>query len=193
MFFTVYITTNLINKKYYFGKHQTNNLEDNYLGSGIALTRAIKKYGKENFKKEILFIFDNERDMYLKEIELITENVVNDSMSYNINFGGEGGMHSKQTKEKISKSHLGKVCSPEHTKKLSEVLKRASKISGEKRALKWAIQFPDGTMQIVKGLKTFCKINNINSGNMFEVANGNRKQHKGFKVSKYEDSTCAHI
>jgi hypothetical protein len=48
----VYKTTNLVNGKSYIGKDKHNN--PNYLGSGKKLHAAIKKYGKENFKKEIL-------------------------------------------------------------------------------------------------------------------------------------------
>lgn len=47
----IYKTTNLLNGKIYIGKHTTTNKEDNYLGSGIKLINAIKKYGRENFKK----------------------------------------------------------------------------------------------------------------------------------------------
>lgn len=48
----IYKTTNLINNKIYVGKDSHN--DSNYFGSGTILVKAIKKYGKENFKKEIL-------------------------------------------------------------------------------------------------------------------------------------------
>lgn len=48
----IYKTTNLINGKWYIGKDELNNPK--YIGSGMLLTKAVQKYGKENFKKEIL-------------------------------------------------------------------------------------------------------------------------------------------
>lgn len=48
----IYKITNLINSKIYIGKDYHNNPE--YLGSGVVIRRAIKKYGKNNFKKETL-------------------------------------------------------------------------------------------------------------------------------------------
>ena len=112
MFFTIYKTTNTRNQKYYLGKHQTENINDNYLGSGIALINAIKKYGKDCFSKEILFIFDNENDMNNKEKELVTEELVNSKKTYNKGIGGEGGPHFK-----------GKKHSEEMKKKLSDKIK----------------------------------------------------------------------
>ena len=55
----VYKTTNLINGKEYVGSHYTNNINDGYLGSGILLVRSVKKYGKNNFKKDILEYCDD--------------------------------------------------------------------------------------------------------------------------------------
>jgi len=48
----IYKTTNTINGKIYVGKHNKDN--DDYLGSGKLLKRAMKKYGKEYFCLEIL-------------------------------------------------------------------------------------------------------------------------------------------
>jgi|APGre2960657423_1045063.scaffolds.fasta_scaffold96747_2 hypothetical protein len=91
MYYIIYKTINQIDNKYYIGAHTTMNINDGYIGSGKYLKRAIKKYGIENFKRQILFQFDNSMDMYNKEKELINEQVVKDQNSYNIKIGGEGG------------------------------------------------------------------------------------------------------
>ncbi len=91
MFYTIYKTTNLINGKIYIGKHQTMNPNDDYLGSGNLFQEAKLKYGKENFKKEVLFIFDNESEMNAKEAEIVTKEFVLETTNYNICPGGQGG------------------------------------------------------------------------------------------------------
>lgn len=87
MFYTIYKISNKINGKYYIGKHQTQNLNDNYFGSGKLIQAAIKKYGIDNFTKDILHIFDNEDDMNAKEKEL----VIISEQTYNLCEGGRGG------------------------------------------------------------------------------------------------------
>ena len=52
-----YKITNLLNNHFYYGVHSTDNLEDGYMGSGKRLHYAYKKYGMENFNKEILKFF----------------------------------------------------------------------------------------------------------------------------------------
>ena len=66
-YYTVYRTTNLVNQKYYIGKHITDDINDGYLGSGTILNTAINKYGKNNFKKEILFLLLDLETMNQKE------------------------------------------------------------------------------------------------------------------------------
>jgi group I intron endonuclease len=108
MYYTVYKVTNIINNKFYIGKHQTNNINDSYMGSGRAIKSAINVYGRANFIKEMLFIFNNEDDMNAKEKEIITEEFVNNPDTYNLGVGGEGGphfrgkKHSTETKRKLS-------------------------------------------------------------------------------------------
>lgn len=90
-YYIIYKTTNLVNNKVYIGKHITQKLDDSYLGSGKLLRRAIVKYGVENFRKEILHVFDNEDDMNAKEQELVTEEFVLQESNYNLCVGGRGG------------------------------------------------------------------------------------------------------
>ena len=93
MLYTIYKITNIINGKYYLGKHITNNLEDNYYGSGTAIKQAISKYGKQNFLKEVLFILPSEQEMNEKEKELLSTNIINDPKCYNMKPGGIGGSY----------------------------------------------------------------------------------------------------
>lgn len=91
VYHTIYKTTNLLNNEYYIGYHKTENPDDFYLGSGKRIVRSIKKYGRENFMKEILFLFDNEIDAFNKERELVTEDLIKNPLCLNLKVGGEGG------------------------------------------------------------------------------------------------------
>lgn len=90
MFFIVYKTINLSNGKFYIGVHKSTNIEDNYLGSGKLLKRAIKKHGIESFKREIIHCFDNAKEAYQLEKELLSKEVIASKECYNIKEGREG-------------------------------------------------------------------------------------------------------
>ena len=144
MFYTVYRTTNKLNNKFYIGKHQTENLDDGYMGSGKLLKRAIKKHGKEFFFKEILFVFDTEAEMNAKEKEL----VVCSEETYNLCPGGQGGwgyvnsngfrgeywkVISKEEQEKLQRNLLAaykeKLKDNEWRKEFSRKVSIAQKLS----------------------------------------------------------------
>jgi hypothetical protein len=65
-------------------------MNDGYFGSGTNLRRAIKKYGKDKFIKEILEYFENEESMLAREKEVVNEDFVKSATTYNINVGGRG-------------------------------------------------------------------------------------------------------
>lgn len=83
-----YKITNLINGKYYYGIHSTNDLDDGYMGSGKALKASIKKYGLENFSKEILKFFDTIEELSDYEKLIVNEKLLEDPNCYNMVKGG---------------------------------------------------------------------------------------------------------
>jgi len=86
----IYKTINLINGKIYVGQDSNNNPD--YLGSGLLLEKAFEKYGKENFKKEILEECFSKEELNIREIFWIKElNSNNKDIGYNIAKGGLGG------------------------------------------------------------------------------------------------------
>lgn len=125
MYYTIYKITNQIDGKVYIGSHKTRNLDDDYMGSGKYLKYAIEKYGVENFKKEVLFVYDNAKEMYDKEAEIVNEDFLATQNTYNLKVGGFGGFdyinerklgaqntkgfrHSDKTKKILSDKFLGR-------------------------------------------------------------------------------------
>lgn len=91
MTYYLYKITNLLNNKIYIGVHSTKNVNDRYMGSSKPLQNAIRKYGKQFFKKEILEFFDTAAQMYLREKEIISTAFVLREDTYNLITGGNGG------------------------------------------------------------------------------------------------------
>lgn len=146
MYYTVYKIVNVLNGKFYIGKHQTRKLDDGYMGSGKRICHAIKKYGIENFKKEILFVFDSEDEMNEKEKELVVLN----EQSYNLCEGGRGGFsyinqnnipkfkgrtHSEESRKKISDKRKGFRHTEESRKKISDRNKETNQSRGNKTSV----------------------------------------------------------
>ena len=86
----IYETTNLVNGNKYIGQHRTKNINDSYLGSGIILKRAIVKYGRDNFKREILEFCSNAKELSEREVYWVKYNNSLTPNGYNITKGGEG-------------------------------------------------------------------------------------------------------
>jgi group I intron endonuclease len=132
----IYLTTNLLNAKDYIGQRKIPDGEepetDKYLGSGSLLMEDIKKYGRKNFRKEIL-VFGNFTQQEIDELErkYIKEYREKGKAKYNISNGGHCSPYefmSEEQKEefckKLSIAHIGQ----KHTKKQDEEISK--KFSG---------------------------------------------------------------
>ena len=95
------------------------------MGSGHAILRAIKKYGVDQFHKEILHVFDTEEQALLKEEEIVDQEIVNDRLSYNLTLGGKGSFshcNNKIIREKAANTMRGRSLTDSHKEKISKAL-----------------------------------------------------------------------
>lgn len=130
----IYKTINLINNKIYVGQDTRNNPK--YLGSGNLLKNAIKKYGIENFKKEILEddIDDinilNEKEIYwIKKLNSKRPN------GYNLTDGGCGNLGYEWTDEQRKTLSEAMLNSDSH-KQIMESVEYKQKMSNANKGHK---------------------------------------------------------
>jgi len=126
-----------------------------------------------------------------------TKKKISDSSKGRSNFWLKETPRSEETKQKISKATKGKPKSENTKEKISKALKGKPKSENTKEKFKkimeekyshiyYEITTPDGNIEYVKNsLKRYSKENGLNSGSMYNVANGKINQHKGYKVKKH--------
>ena len=131
MFGYIYMTTNLINGKKYIGEHRSEQIDPYYYGSGTILKEAMRKYGKHNFKCDILEWCETESELHSREIYWISYyNAVESDDFYNLDVGGAGThLVSAEASSRMSSAkkgctpwNKGKTMSNEFCKKVSESL-----------------------------------------------------------------------
>ena len=88
-YYYFYKILNKINNKFYYGVHETFNINDFYKGSGKSINNAYKKYGIDNFEKYIIKFFEDKNKMYDYESKTVNIDLVNDSNCYNETVGGK--------------------------------------------------------------------------------------------------------
>jgi len=182
----IYKTTNLINGKIYVGKHQAETLDNSYLGSGDLIKKAIRKYGRKSFKKEILEICNSSIEAYDREAKIVNEEFIDRTDTYNLKIGGEGGSGitpwnkgktlPQEMKDKISKTLTGRVQPKE------EIDRRAAAMIGRTHSNETKLK-----MSRAKLGKKFTESHK----NKLSLAAKNRKSH-GNQGKKNKVVECPH-
>lgn len=152
----IYETTNTKNGKTYVGQHHCGNKRNDnaYLGSGILIRKAIKKYGSKCFERKILYKVVSQQLADFLEISTIKKRRAIGKAEYNIASGGfghgrgdsawnKGKTFSEETKAKMSES--AKKRDPS-TRKGST--KKRSQESNEKRRVKTQEQWDNGSRRV---------------------------------------------
>lgn len=206
----IYITTCIVNNKKYIGQRKYSRGWQGYLGSGVAFQNAVKKYGRDNFKREIICEADTAEELNRLEYELsVKYSVVESDDWYNLCYGGNatnGYSFSEETKKIMSEKKKGlydgknnpmygvhRKLTEDHKRKISENHKNQN---GE---LNWMYGKTYG--QNPRARAVFCFENNvvydsakraahelnINYCSVIAVCKGNRKTAGGYHF-KYADS-----
>ena len=165
----VYRITNLINNKFYIGKHShcLSNKYDDYMG-GCKIVKAIEKYGKESFKKEIISYYKTSSCALIGEGIILTKDIANQDNCYNLKAGGEGGSAAgrklkDETIIKRTKSQKGLKRSEETRKRLS-LAKKGKKINHIKKRNNYITGKNNPLYGIPRSEETKQKISISNSG-----------------------------
>lgn len=192
-YYHIYKIINLINNKIYVGRH-FGNIEDDYMGSGLLLNKAYKKYNIKNFKKELIEINDNlfnnqQREKYwIKKLNSFQPN------GYNINEGGDGGdnLTKNPNYEKICKKigrgvKIRNILHPEINKKQGEKIKGSNngrwkggicKIKQESLKLKKKLKFETDKELKIKIL-TMWNNRNLSKSDILNILNiGHSRFHR---------------
>ena len=175
MYYTVYQITNLVNGKIYVGKHKCVDPYDRYLGGGSIIERAVEKYGRENFRKDILHFCESEDIAFDKEEEIVDEEFVLREDTYNLVLGGNG---------RFNHEYLAKLRkTQEYRNKMSKITKTLWEDPEywEKQSLSSKKLWEDPEYR-----KKQCEISSVIMTEKFKDPNERKKQSENQK-KRYQD------
>jgi len=219
----IYQATNIVNNKSYIGKTIQNfniykkthirsaiNKLDIRRGSRKAFYSAIRKYGSDVFKWEILYkCIDanvlNEKEIYYIQLYDTYKN------GYNMTKGGDGGgstlgkyKRTPEIRKKISLSLIGHKRSKSSIQKQSDSLKIKHPMKGKQHTYEsikkmsenskgirnsesrlWKIISPNGVIyNLIGGYHKFLKEHQLSRWSMDKVYKGKKNNYKGWKVER---------
>jgi group I intron endonuclease len=148
------------------------------------LQRAWKKHGEDAFEFSVIEVVDNPDLLFIREQWWIdTTNCCDNRHGYNtspVAGGTRGVKHSSESRRHMSNAHKGKPKSQAH------VRNQANAIAEE-----WILISPNNEELRIKNLLSFCREHAISAAALCEVANGNRKSHKGWRCVRVRDRNAA--
>lgn len=149
---------------------------------------ALRKYGEDSFEVTTVDQTDCEDRVRRLESKYIVEHDTYKN-GYNCNFGGCGFLEfPEEIRKKISESQKGKIVSKSTRKKMSAAKlgdsscalhfgEHTNKGADNPRAKWFVVESPDGEIIIDRGLRAFCRDNNLQHAKL-----SSRKHTKGFKL-----------
>jgi group I intron endonuclease len=168
----------------------SNKFDESYYGSGKHIKYAVNKYGKDNFKREILEWCNSKDSLINREVYWIQQyDAMDASVGYNILPGGEGGYtmcgkhHTDEVKLKIGNIHRGEKHTEEHNQKIRESVSKALK--GKKHSDEWKKH----SSEALKGRKAWNKGLKMSD----EFCEKNRKSHIGQKNTEQQNKIMSNL
>lgn len=174
----------------------------------MPICKAIAKYGKENFKVEVLISCETQDELNVKEFFYANELSTWSPNGYNLRAGEGKGTMSDETKAKIaaanigkkrtlearqnmSNAHKGKILPAKQRKKISDANKgennhfygkHHTQNSLDKISKTYTLISPEGEIMTIKNMAEHCRKYNLNEGNMNSMAKGNRTSCQGWRL-----------
>lgn len=113
--------------------------------------------------------------------QIVTEEKKRKLSTYSGNKNSQFGVkRSEEFKKAISLRNTGFKHTEEQKKKMSENLRGICRNPNLERKREFYMISPSGELTNIKGLREFCKNNNLNSGSIYRVLNGKNLHAKGW-------------
>ena len=160
------------------------------VGSGLERHHILPRHsGGKNIESNYTYLTPREHTIAHFLLWKINGTIIDKRIAYlrkGYGWSFFGCTHSEETKEKMSKSAMGRKMSEESKKKLSELHRGRiykEKFSHEhisRMRKKYKFINPQGEVIHIENLLKYCRENELNQAHMHGVWTGKRKQHKGW-------------
>lgn len=209
----IYLITNLINGKQYVGQtiHTAEVRWKRHCWAStlqhccMPVTRAIRKYGKENFRLQTFCRCNSQDELDQREREICNQLNTWSPQGYNLKAGNGRGSMAQETRDKISVAHKGKKFSASWRRNLSLShmgplpTDRVARMKGRRKGIPLSslaqersiiarmktvkLLSPSGEQLTVANIKAFCRgRTDLLEGQMYKLGRGQIKQHRSWRL-----------